>query len=67
MSKLYTPAKVGRYTLSHRIALAPMTRLRTIQPGDISSPTMADFYGQRASAGDLEIIEDTSISITARS
>jgi N-ethylmaleimide reductase len=67
MSSLYSPLKVGRYTLSHRVALAPMTRLRTIQPGDIPSPMMADFYGQRASEGGLVIIEGTSISVTARS
>lgn len=67
MSRLFSPLKVGRYNLSHRVALAPMTRLRTIQPGDIPSPMMADFYGQRASEGGLVIIEGTSISITARS
>jgi N-ethylmaleimide reductase len=44
-----------------------MTRLRTIQPGDIPSPMMADFYGQRASEGGLEIIEGVSISVPARS
>jgi N-ethylmaleimide reductase len=65
--KLYTPLKVGRYDLSHRIALAPMTRLRTIQPGDIPSPMMAEFYCQRASRGGLVIIEGASISIAARS
>jgi len=67
MAHLFTPKKVGAYTLSHRVVLAPMTRLRTIQPGDIPSPMMADFYGQRASEGGLEIIEGVSISITARS
>jgi N-ethylmaleimide reductase len=67
VSVLFTPKKVGAYTLSHRVALAPMTRLRTIQPGDIPSPMMADFYGQRASEGGLEIIEGVSISIPARS
>lgn len=67
MSKLYTSTKLGRYTLNHRVALAPMTRLRTIQPGDIPSPMMADFYGQRASQGGLEIVEGVSISVTARS
>jgi N-ethylmaleimide reductase len=67
MSKLFTPTQVGAYTLSHRVVLAPMTRLRTIQPNDIPSPMMADFYGQRASAGGLEIIEGVSISIPARS
>jgi N-ethylmaleimide reductase len=67
MAHLFTPKKVGAYTLSHRVALAPMTRLRTIQPGDIPSPMMADFYGQRASNGGLEIIEGVSISVLARS
>ena len=67
MSHLFTPTKVGAYSLSHRVVLAPMTRLRTIQPGDIPSPMMADFYGQRASEGGLEIVEGVSISITARS
>jgi N-ethylmaleimide reductase len=32
-----------------------MTRLCTIQPGDIPSPMMADYYGQRVSEGGLEI------------
>jgi N-ethylmaleimide reductase len=67
MSALFTAKKVGAYKLSHRVVLAPMTRLRTIQPGDIPSPMMADFYGQRASEGGLEIIEGVSISIPARS
>jgi N-ethylmaleimide reductase len=44
-----------------------MTRLRTIQPGDIPSVMMAEFYGQRASRGGLEIVEGTSISVPARS
>ena len=66
-AKLFTPTQLGPYTLAHRVVLAPMTRLRTIQPGDIPSPMMADFYGQRASAGGLEIIEGVSISVPARS
>jgi N-ethylmaleimide reductase len=67
MSTLFTPIRVGPYALSHRVVLAPMTRLRTLQPGDIPSPMMADFYGQRASEGGLEIVEGVSISIPARS
>jgi len=67
MANLFTPTKVGAYELSHRVVLAPMTRLRTVQPGDIPSPMMADFYGQRASRGGLEIVEGVSISLTARS
>ena len=67
MDKLFSPITVGPYALSHRVVLAPMTRLRTIQPCDIPSPMMAEFYGQRASAGGLVLIEGTSISISARS
>ncbi|WP_176060176.1 alkene reductase [Paraburkholderia sp. BCC1876] len=67
MAKLFTSAKVGAYNLTHRVVLAPMTRVRTIQPGDIPSPIMADFYGQRASKGGLLVIEAASISIQARS
>ena len=67
MSKLFEPVKLGAFALTHRVALAPMTRLRTLQPGDIPSPMMAQFYGQRASKGGLVIIEGTSISLTARS
>jgi N-ethylmaleimide reductase len=64
---LFSPIRVGAFELSHRVVLAPMTRLRTIQPGDIPSPMMAEFYGQRASKGALEIIEGVSISVLARS
>ncbi|WP_454726263.1 MULTISPECIES: alkene reductase [Cupriavidus] len=67
MAKLFTAAKVGAYELNHRVALAPMTRVRTLQPGDIPSPIMADFYGQRASQGGLLVIEAASISVQARS
>ena len=35
MAHLFTPKKVGTYALSHRVVLAPMTRLRTIQPGEV--------------------------------
>ncbi len=67
MAKLFNPIQLGAYALSHRVVLAPMTRLRTIQPDDIPSPMMADFYGQRASRGGLEIVEAASVSATARS
>jgi N-ethylmaleimide reductase len=67
MSKLFSSTKIGAYDLSHRVVLAPMTRLRTSQPGDIPTPMMADFYGQRASKGGLVIIEAASVSTVARS
>ncbi|MFM0378726.1 alkene reductase [Paraburkholderia strydomiana] len=67
MAKLFNSVQVGAYTLSHRVTLAPMTRLRTTQPGDVPSAMMADFYGQRASDGGLEIVEAASVSVQARS
>ncbi|OWJ59696.1 alkene reductase [Paraburkholderia caledonica] len=67
MAKLFNPVQVGAYTLSHRVTLAPMTRLRTTQPGDVPSAMMADFYAQRASDGGLEIVEAASVSVQARS
>ena len=67
MAHLFTPKQVGAFVLSHRIVLAPMTRLRTILPDEIPSPMMADFYGQRASEGGLVLIEGVSISKVARS
>jgi len=41
--------------------MAPMTRARALQPGDVPSPLMTEYYWQRASAG-LIITEATQIS-----
>ena len=50
MSPLFTPVRIGRYTLSNRIVMAPMTRSRADDagmPGDL----VATYYAQRAGAG----------------
>ncbi|MET0455719.1 MAG: alkene reductase [Mycobacterium sp.] len=65
--KLFTPVRVGRYTLRHRVVLAPTTRLRSEQPSDTPSDMMATFYSQRATQGGLLIAEATGISRSARS
>lgn len=41
--------------------MAPMTRARTVQPGNIPGALMAEYYQQRATAG-LIITEATQIS-----
>lgn len=46
--KLYSPLKVGAITAANRIFMAPLTRLRSIEPGDIPTPLMAEYYRQRA-------------------
>lgn len=52
---------MGAITAANRIFMAPLTRLRSIEPGDIPTPLMAEYYRQRASAG-LIISEATQIS-----
>lgn len=56
MSKLFTPAAVGPYRLSHRVVMAPLTRMRS-DPGDIPSDLMVEYYTQRASDGGLIVSE----------
>lgn len=63
-SKLFTPLKVGAVTVPNRVFMAPLTRLRSIEPGDIPTPLMGEYYRQRASAG-LIITEATQISARA--
>lgn len=63
--KLFSPLKVGAITAANRIFMAPLTRLRSIEPGDIPTPLMAEYYRQRASAG-LIISEATQISAQAK-
>lgn len=64
-SKLFTPLKVGAVTAPNRVFMAPLTRLRSIEPGDIPTPLMGEYYRQRASAG-LIISEATQISAQAK-
>lgn len=58
---LFTPVQVGELTLPNRIVLAPLTRSRAGQPGNVPTPLMAEYYTQRAGAG-LIISEATNIS-----
>jgi N-ethylmaleimide reductase len=62
MSKLFSPVNIGPYQLSHRIVMAPLTRMRS-DPGDIPSDLMVEYYTQRASKGGLIISEATPVSI----
>lgn len=62
MSKLLTPIQVGPYRLSHRVAMAPLTRMRS-DPGDIPSALMVEYYRQRTSKGGLIVSEASPVSI----
>jgi N-ethylmaleimide reductase len=58
---LFRPLKLGALELPHRIVMAPMTRCRSTQPGDVPNDPMAAYYAQRAGAG-LIVTEATQIS-----
>ena len=62
MSTLFSPIKIGAYQLSHRVVMAPLTRMRS-DPGDIPSDLMVKYYSQRASKEGLIISEATPVSI----
>ncbi|RKF19312.1 alkene reductase [Altericroceibacterium spongiae] len=62
---LFKPLQVGAVTLPNRIIMAPLTRLRSIEPGDVPTPLMGEYYRQRAGAG-LIISEATQISFEAK-
>jgi N-ethylmaleimide reductase len=60
--RLFQPVRLGRYNLRHRVVMAPLTRSRARQPGNVPSPLNACYYAQRASAA-LIISEATQVSM----
>ena len=61
-SKLYTPLQMGAFDLHHRVVLAPLTRMRSSQPGNLPNDLMATYYGQRASKGGFLVSEATQVA-----
>jgi N-ethylmaleimide reductase len=59
---LFQPVRLGRYNLPHRIVMAPLTRSRARQPGNVPAPLSACYYAQRASAA-LVVSEATQVSM----
>jgi N-ethylmaleimide reductase len=58
---LFDPLALGDLTIANRIVMAPLTRMRSQQPGNIPYALNAQYYAQRAGAG-LIISEATQIS-----
>jgi N-ethylmaleimide reductase len=58
---LFTPVVVAGRELPHRVVMAPMTRARSTQPGDVPNAMNARYYAQRASAA-LIVTEASQIS-----
>ncbi len=59
---LFSKLHVGPLELAHRVVMAPLTRMRSTQPGNIPGPMNALYYAQRASTGGLLITEATQVS-----
>jgi len=58
---LFSPLKVGRYQLRHRVVLAPLTRMRAAKPSLAPRALNAEYYAQRATAGGLLIAEASPV------
>src|SRR6266478_8549836 len=61
MSPLFTSVQIGGRQAPHRVVMAPMTRARSTQPGDVPNAMNARYYAQRASAA-LIVSEATQVS-----
>jgi N-ethylmaleimide reductase len=63
---LFQPIQVGRYHLKHRIAMAPLTRMRA-EPMSLSARDLnAEYYAQRATPGGLIIAEASQVAHAGR-
>ncbi|GEO80925.1 alkene reductase [Pararhodospirillum oryzae] len=60
LERLFSPFSLGDLSLPNRVVMAPLTRSRAA-PGDVPTPLMAEYYGQRATAG-LIITEASQVS-----
>ena len=59
---LFSPLQLGGVKLAHRVVMAPLTRMRSAQPGNIPQDMNVEYYAQRATNGGLIITEATQIS-----
>ncbi|KAH0970789.1 hypothetical protein GBA52_022945 [Prunus armeniaca] len=60
---LFSPVKMGKFNLSHRVVLAPMTRCRALN--GLPQPALAEYYTQRSTNGGFLITEGTLVSDTS--
>jgi N-ethylmaleimide reductase len=58
---LLSPVTIGSLNMPNRVVMAPLTRNRASQPGDVPTEMNALYYAQRASAG-LIVSEATQVS-----
>lgn len=63
--KLFQQYELNGNQLENRFLMAPMTRSRASQPGDIPNALMAEYYAQRSTAG-MIITEATQVSLQGK-
>ncbi|MEH2472098.1 N-ethylmaleimide reductase [Nitrobacteraceae bacterium AZCC 2161] len=61
-TSLFTHLKLGRYSLSHRVVMAPLTRMRAETLGNVATDLAVEYYAQRASPGGLIIAEASQVT-----
>jgi N-ethylmaleimide reductase len=61
---LFSPLKIGPYQLKHRLAMAPLTRMRAEKPSLAPRPLNAEYYAQRTTPGGLIIAEASPVVAT---
>lgn len=61
MTELFSPINLAGLSLPHRVVMAPLTRSRAGQPGNVPTSMNVEYYRQRAGAA-LIITEATQIS-----
>jgi N-ethylmaleimide reductase len=59
---LFQPYRLGPFNLPHRVVMAPLTRSRARQPGNVPGSLAACYYAQRASAA-LIVSEAAQVSM----
>lgn len=63
---LFSPLEVGPYKLQHRVAMAPLTRMRADRSNFAPRALNAEYYRQRATPGGLLIAEASPVMATGR-
>ena len=58
---LFKPLQVGPYKLAHRVAMAPLTRMRAERESFAPRPLNVEYYGQRATQGGLIVAEASPV------
>ena len=65
-SPLFKPLQLGAISLSHRVVIAPLTRMRAGAPDNVPTEVSVEYYRQRASTGGLIISEASQVSQTGQ-